>query len=42
MSKQVQNYAEHIARTTNKGSEEAHREAVKMAEKVERQKRETK
>jgi hypothetical protein len=37
---QVERFAETIARNTNKTSEEAHREAVKMAQKVERQKKE--
>lgn len=42
MSRQVEQYAEFLTRTTNKSSEQAHREAVKMAEKVEKQKREDK
>tara|TARA_R110002110_G_scaffold100479_2_gene256000 strand:- start:201 stop:329 length:129 start_codon:yes stop_codon:yes gene_type:complete len=42
MSRQVDQFAEFLSNTKNQSSEQSHKEAVKMAERVEKQKRENK
>ena len=39
MSRQVDQYAEFLSKTKNQSSEQSHKEAVKMAERVEKQKK---
>ena len=39
MSRQIDQFTEFLSRNKNQSSEQSHREAVKMAEKVEKQKK---